>query len=85
MLTSIIFFTALFFVICGLVLVSITFVNIFTKSYKPKNALYILGLIIILFLINGIFSTLSFGNLLNSLEEGINQNSNPSTTSDFIY
>ena len=79
--SGIIFFALLCIGICGAVFVGIACLNIFTKSYKPRNTVFILTLILMLFLVNGILAALTIGRLSTA----INDLSTPSTTQRFIY
>ena len=72
----------LFIGICGAIILGIALLNIYTKSYKPKNSLFIIIGLLFLFLVNGVMaidalnrSITGLGDTLNTTQQNNNQSS----------
>jgi hypothetical protein len=66
-LVSLLGYIFLFFGICVLVVMLISFANIITKSYNPKHAIVIISFLLLLFFTNTLFVYLNFGKVTSGL------------------
>jgi hypothetical protein len=71
----------LFLGIFGAIILGIALFNIYSKSYKPKNSLGVLVILLSLFLINGIMTLDALNRTINSFNNQININI-PATNSN---
>jgi glucan phosphoethanolaminetransferase (alkaline phosphatase superfamily) len=67
----------LFLLICALLVLSLILYNIFLKSYRQKNSILFIFIIIIIFGINSFFAISSVRSTISSIGNQINQPSLP--------
>gem|GEM_PF-2949201 len=68
----------LFLALCGFVTLTLALVNIYTKSYRPRNATIFIVIIVILFVINTVLAFNSLRIFLNNFSVGNFPGSSPS-------
>jgi hypothetical protein len=66
----------LFFQICLFIIITVIMLNILKKSYKPRNSIVFIALILSLFVINSIFAFFAVNNLISVLKIQWNSSSN---------
>lgn len=80
-LVSFLGYIFLFFGICVLVVMLISFANIFTKSYNPKHAIVIMSFLFFLFFANSLFVFLNFGKVTSGLNSILQSSGSGGTSS----
>jgi O-antigen ligase len=63
---SVIYFLVLFLAVCLFVIIVIAIINILNKSFKPKNSLILLSILLIFFLLS---ATLTLTNVSDAIDQ----------------
>jgi len=53
--------------ICGGIILIIALINIYTKSYRPKNSLFVIFSLIVIFILNGVLAIDALNRTLGNL------------------
>jgi hypothetical protein len=72
--------------ICGGIILLIALINIYTKSYRPKNSLIVIIGLIIIFVLNGVFAIDALNRTLGNLNiDFINPGNNNTLPANYSF
>ncbi|MBC7406209.1 MAG: hypothetical protein H7230_01915 [Candidatus Parcubacteria bacterium] len=71
MIGSIVLYFYFFVQICLFLFLSMILYSIFLKSYKPKNSLVIIVILLVVFIFNGLLATAAVSNLSNTIDRQV--------------
>lgn len=72
--------------ICGAIILIIALINIYTKSYRPKNSLIVIFSLIVLFILNGVLAIDALNRTLGNLNiDFINPGNNNTLPANYSF